>query len=384
MPKIKKLSKLRTVSRVTAALALGFLLTTSTHLGVGTATAVGSTCKTITECTNQINAANSQVSSLKNQAVSYKDAISRLGSDISQKQGEIAYSQNEQARVEAEIVNAQAQIDSQKMVLGAVIQTMYEEDQLTVIESLATSAKLSDYVDREAYRNAVQNSLQISLDRIAKLQAELRTKKEQVSSLLSQQRSQASQLASARAEQSSMLGYNQSQQAAYNAQTAANQTRLAQLIAAQRTANNSSSGGYYFIRFPGTRKSFNPANYPYKNAGFSMSTAPGCNDNDGPDKWGYCTRQCVSYAAWAVEASGRSAPRYWSDAKKWVARAKANVGSGIVVDNKPQPGDVAISTSGNWGHAMYVESVSGNNTMYVSQYNQSLSGEFSYQTRKWQ
>lgn len=380
MPTNKKQSKLRIAVRISAALFLGSLLTISTQLGAETATAVGSTCKTITECTNQINDANNQVSSLKNEAVSYKDAITRLSSDIGQKQNEISYSQTQKASLETQILDAQRQIEAQKGILRVVIQTMYEEDQMSVIESLAVSPSLSSYVDKEEYRNAVQNSLQSQLDRIAKLQADLRTKKEQVSSILSQQKSQAAQLASSQSQKSSLLNMNQSQQASYNAQSAANQQKLTQLIIAQRSANNSSRGGYYFLRFPGARKSFNPANYPYKNAGFSMSTAPGCNDNDGPDKWGYCTRQCVSYAAWAVEASGRSAPRYYGDAKKWVAKAKAQ---GILVSNVPQAGDVAISTSGNWGHAMYVDSVSGN-SINVSQYNQNMTGQFSTQTRKWQ
>jgi len=110
-----------------------------------------------------------------------------------------------------------------------------------------------------------------------------------------------------------------------------------------------------------------------------MSTAPGCVDNDGPDKWGYCTRQCVSYAAWAVEASGRSAPRYYGNAKNWVDAAYRN---GVEVSRTPQPGDVAISTSGTWGHAMYVERVEGAR-IYVSQYNAGLDGEFSYQWRNY-
>lgn len=380
MPNKKRQSKFHTATRVTAALFLGGLLTISTHLGSGTATAVGSTCKSITDCTNQINDANNQVSSLRNEAVSYKDAISRLSSDIRQKQNEIAYNQSEQARIEKEIIQKQQDIDAQKNVLKIVIQTMYEEDQMSIIETLAVSPSLSAYVDKETYRNSVQNSLQGSLDQIAKAQAELRVQKDRVASLLSQQRNQASQLSSAQSQQSNLLDYNQSQQVSYNALSAANKKKLDQLIAAQRSANNSSKGGYYFIRFPGTANKFNPANYPYKNAGFSMSTAPGCNDNDGPDKWGYCTRQCVSYAAWAVEASGRKAPRYWSDAKKWVNRAKA---AGIYVSNVPQAGDVAISTSGNWGHAMYVESVSGN-YINVSQYNQDLTGRYSTQSRKWQ
>ena len=112
-----------------------------------------------------------------------------------------------------------------------------------------------------------------------------------------------------------------------------------------------------------------------------MSTAPGCVDNDGPDKWGYCMRQCVSYAAWAVERSGRTAPRYYGNAKDWVSAAR-NDGIPVYTSN-PQPGDVAISTAGTWGHAMYVEQVSGNQ-IYVSQYNQQLNGQYSTQWRTWQ
>ncbi len=105
-----------------------------------------------------------------------------------------------------------------------------------------------------------------------------------------------------------------------------------------------------------------------------MRLGPGCVDGDGPDRWGYCTRQCVSYAAWAVERSGRNAPRYYGDAKNW-----ADAGSRYRVSS-PQPGDVAISTSGTWGHAMYVEAVgekNGQAAIYISQYNAGLQGEYS-------
>jgi surface antigen len=54
-----------------------------------------------------------------------------------------------------------------------------------------------------------------------------------------------------------------------------------------------------------------------------------------------------------------------------------------VYTSNPQPGDVAISTAGTWGHAMYVEAVSGN-SIYVSQYNQQLTGQYSTQWRTYQ
>lgn len=377
---LKKTRRVTVAGRVTAAFGLALLISFSSFPGVRTASAVGSTCNSITDCTNQINAGRAAVNNLQNQAVNYKDAITRLSSEIGSIQNELTQNRNEQAQLEKEIADAQAQIAQQKTVLAEVLRTLYIDGQMTTIEALATSNRLSDYVDKEEYRTAIQRQIEDTLDRISKLQAQLQAQKQQVSSLISQQQSQAAALAADRAQQNSMLGYNQSQQASYNAQTAANQSKLAALIAAQRSANNTSKGGYYFIRFPGNVGRFAKGAYPYASSGFSMSTAPGCNDNDGPDKWGYCTRQCVSYTAYAVEASGRKPPRFWGDAKKWPARAKA---SGIPVYNTPQVGDIAISMSGNWGHSMYVVGVSGNN-MTVWQYNQQLDGRFSEQTRRWQ
>ncbi len=375
----KHTTKFTIIRRTSAALALALLIMGTSYPGYKQATAAA-TCSSISECTNQINASTNAVSNLKNQAVSYKDALTRLSSAIGQTQGSIAANQREQANLEQKIVDAQNQIDQQKAVLGENLRSMYIDGQMSTIESLATSSSLSVYVDKQEYSTAVQNSIQATLAKITALQSSLQSQKQQVISLLNQQKAEAARLASDRSEQANMLNYNQSQQSSYNALTAANQAKLNALIAAQRSANVSSKGGYYFIRIPGAIRSFNPGAYPYANAGFSMSTAPGCNDNDGPDQWGYCTRQCVSYAAWAVEASGRAAPRYWGNAKNWVSRAKA---AGVQVSNTPQRGDVAISTSGTWGHAMYVESVSGN-FINVSQYNQQLTGRLSTQSRQWQ
>lgn len=346
------------------------------------------TCSTIAECTAQINDNNQKVADLQNQAVSYQDAIQRLQSQIGILQGAIGESQRQQAVLEQQITEAQNEINRQKSILGEDLRTMYIDGQMSTIEALATSNDLSDYIDKQEYRNAMQSAIQKTLKKIGDLQAKLQTQKQQVSSLLAQQQQQAAQVQAAKAEQDQMLAMNNDQQAQYNAQTADNKAKLNALIAAQRAANaapasfNSSGGGYYFIRMPGAvgAHDINSDDYPYRGGGFSMSTAPGCNDGDGPDRWGYCTRQCVSYAAWAVERSGRAAPKYWGDAASWPARARA---ASIPVYGSPQPGDVAISTAGYWGHAMYVEAVSGS-SMLVSQYNQSLTGSYSTQWRQWQ
>lgn len=377
----------KTISSASKATKFGFIVlvsvvtagTYSMYPGLQSAEAESS-CATIAECNDRISENNAAVADLRSQAVSYQDAITRLQSQINIVQGQIAESKRQQADLEAQIKEAEAQLEQQRGVLFQVIRAMYIDGPVTPIEALATSNDLSEYVNKEEYRRQVQRSVEETMKKIAELQSELSTKKTQVAALLAQQQSQANQLARDRAEQQELVNYNASQQAAFNAETAANKSKLAALIAAQRRANSSSNSGYSFIRFPGAVKSFDRNAYPYKNAGFSMSTAPGCNDNDGPDRWGYCTRQCVSYTAWAVEASGRSAPLYWGSAKYWDERA---VAAGVPVYSTPAPGDIAVSNSGTWGHVMYVEKVDGNQ-IYVSQYNQALDGRFSYQWRTWQ
>ncbi|MET1033285.1 MAG: CHAP domain-containing protein [Candidatus Saccharimonadales bacterium] len=326
---------------------------------------------------NAVN--NNVVAQLKDQAVSYKDAIARLQSQINSVQGQINVNTADQNRIRANIVANEQELVRQRSILGENIRVSYVDGKISTIEMLATSKNLSDFVDKEEYRTTIKNKIQTTLVQINDIQNQLKEDNVRVSKLLEEQQQQRAVLASARSEQSSMLSYNQAQQGSYNQKTKDNQARIAALIAAQRRANNSTDGGYYFLRFDGPIKDFNPEAYPYKNAGFSMSTAPGCVDDDGPDRWGYCTRQCVSFAAWAVEASGRSAPMYYGNAKDWVGKAYAR---GVEVSRAPQPGDIAISTSGTWGHAMYVEKVESNR-IYVAQYNANLDGRFSYQWRNY-
>lgn len=326
------------------------------------------------------NAQNSNlVAELRNQATSYQDAISKLQAAIATLQGQIDANTAEQNRLQTEITNAEAELVKQRSVLGENIKQMYLEGQISTLEMLASSKDLSQFIDKQQYRNSVQAKIKSTLDRITALRLQLKAQKEQVETLLATQQTQQAQQQAGRAEQANLLSYNQSQQADYNNKTKDNQAKIDALIASQRRANFNPDGGYYFLRFPGPVNGFNPDAYPYKNAGFGMSAGPGCVDNDGPDPWGYCYRQCVSYTAWAVLASGRSAPRFYGNAKDWVAAAYSR---GIQVSRTPQPGDVAISTAGYWGHAMYVESVSGG-TFRTSEYNTYLNGQLTYQTRNY-
>lgn len=381
IPIPKRLYKVRAplAALCLAILIIGSLSASSLLSPLARIGLVNAQCNSIADCNAQINAGESAVAQLREQATSYEDAIDRLRSQINNLQSAIDANQAQQASLQQQIVAAQAKITHQKKILGENITAMYVDGRLSTIEELATSKNLSDFVDKEEYRIIAQGKIDTTIKQIAQLQRDLQAKKAQIEALLLQQQHQQNELVAARQEQQRLFAYNESQQATYNAQTSSNKQKLAQLIAAQRRVNNNiSNAKLYFLRFPGNVASHNPAAYPYKNAGFSMSTAPGCPE--GQDDWGYCTRQCVSYAAWAVAASGRSAPRYYGNAKDWVAAAQRN---GVpVYTSDPQRGDVVIDTAGTWGHAMYVEEVSGGRIL-VSQYNQQLTGEYSTQWRSY-
>ena len=338
------------------------------------------TCSTIATCQAQIAQSNNTLADLKNTAISYQGAIDSLNSQMESLQIQINANIAEQKRLQGEIDKAQAEIDHQRSLLAEGVKMMYVDGTPSDIEMIFTSKNLSEYVDKAAYRSTVQNKLQDTMKQIALLQNQLSEQRIRVESLLKEQQTQQAQLESARNEQANLLAYNKDQQAAFNADVAANKKKLDELIAAQRRANDAGRNGQIIA---------GSSSYPYDNYAFSMSPG-GCGPGEGPDAWGYCTRQCVSYAAWAVAHSGRRAPYGYGDARKWVQHA---LNDGIPVSSfsnpggysgvsqgDPQPGDVAISINGNWGHAMYIESVSGKD-IYVSQYNASLDGRFSNQWR---
>lgn len=361
-------------------------------LGVATLLVVGATvvphrvtANTVDQQIKDLQRQNEQnkakVADLLETATDYKNAIAQLQGQIDQVTGQINENLARQEDLKRQINENERELERQRSILAADIKAMYIDGDITTIEMLATSKNLSDFVDRDAYRNAVQDKIQDTLKRITKLQADLQAQKEEIEKLLREQQAKQASLQVSRSEQSRMLSLNQQQQNEFNQLTKNNQAKIDDLIAQQRRANQGgSAGGYYFIRFPGNVRDHDVTvdDYPYRNSGFSMQLGP-CSFSDSypdhPDRWGYCTRQCVSYAAWAVERSGRTAPRYYGNAKNWIDAAPASW-----VYRDPQPGDVAITTSGTWGHAMYVEKVEGNR-IYVSQYNAGLDGEYSTQWR---
>jgi surface antigen len=106
-------------------------------------------------------------------------------------------------------------------------------------------------------------------------------------------------------------------------------------------------------------------------------------DNLGYSFYGGYVCQCVSYTGWKVYERYGIRISAWGNANQWHNTAR---NLGYRVDHSPEAGSVAISTSGPWGHAMWVEAVNGDGTINLSEYNNSYSskshraGDFGYRT----
>ena len=370
---ISSINKTKTMLKTNRVHLKAFMSLRIALVALATAGLVGGSLVHADKFDTQINALQGQnaniqglLNGLEATASSYQQAIAQLQQQISAVQAQLSANQAQQAQVQAEIIEKQNEITEKKAHLAAIVKSMYIDGQTTTIEELATSKDLSDYVDKEEYRQTVQNDLNAAIEEISALEAQLQQQKVELDTLIASEQSQHDQLASAESQQAQLLAYNQGQQAAYNSQLNANSSQIAELRRQQIIANNR----YNIGDFKG-----DPNNGGYPNA---WARAP---QDSLIDSWGMYNRECVSYTAFKVHqdflaGKDRHDMPYWGgrgNANEWDEDARA---AGIPVDSNPTPGSIAISNAGAFGHAMYVEAVNGDE-IYVQQYNQQLTGQYS-------
>lgn len=329
----------------------------------------------INELTDENNQTKSQLNALKVEAASYQDAINILQAQINAFQAEINARQAEADRLQAEIVKMEAELERQKDLLGQNIRAMYLEGDISTIEMLATSNSLSDFFDKQQYREVVKNKIKTTLDKITTLKAELQSKKTEVEKIIVQQTQLKANADAQRAEQAKLLGYNKSQQAAFNAEISANQNRINELKRQQAIENARLFGG--------TGGQLGGGGYPW---GYAKCIHTGqvegwCYNYDwgvggSPWNWqtgGYGYRNCTDWVAYRVRVAGGYVPSGLGNAKTWDDRGPSY---GFTVSSTPREGAAAVSNSGFYGHVMYVEAVNGDGSIVISDYNRAGTGKY--------
>lgn len=320
----------------------------------------------------QIKALNAQVqqqqaaqSALSKKGDTLANKVAALNAQANALQAQLDLNRAKSAQLTQQIAENEANLVAKKAVLNENIRAIYQQSSLTPIEMLASSKNFSEYVDKQQYYDKIKSHIQDTMEEMARLKVALEKQKVDVNALIANQANLASQVVAQKSEAARLLSETRGEEAAYAQQVGANRARIEQLQAAQAAALRSTFGGSV------SSNAQCGGGYPYCNVGFPSYEA---------DPWGMYKRQCVSYTAFRVANSGRNMP-YWGgrgNAKQWPGNAMS-AGIPTSYGSGAQRGDVAITTVGEYGHAMYVESVNGG-MVTVSQYNYGNDGRYSEMT----
>jgi peptidoglycan hydrolase CwlO-like protein len=303
---------------------------------------------------------------LRAEADTLQNKVNALNAEKGRLQSQIDLNTAKVAQLGQQIADTQKKIEDQKKLLGNNLVALYLDNSVSPLEMLASSKNISDYIDKQEYRDTIRAGLQDSIAQVKKLEEDLNKQKKETEAALKDQQAQRDELAAKEAEQALLLAQTQGQEAAYQAMTAQSNDQIKNLREEQRRAN---------LRWGG-----NVAYGPACGGGYS-GPWNWCNAplDAYVDNWGMYTRECVSYTAFKVWESGRNMP-YWGgrgNANQWDDNARA---AGIPVDSNPKAGDVAVWNTGYYGHVMYVEAVRGNGDIYISEYNFDWTGRYSERT----
>lgn len=304
------------------------------------------------------DAYNQEASKLRAEADSLQNALNLLAVEKAGIQSQIDLNQAQLDKLNGDIEATQKQIERNKETSGNLIVRSSQSDDVPLIVRLAASSNLADYIEGEASRISVRDTIVKKTEENKKLKAELEQKKKQVQAVLSDQNAQKQLLVNKEAEHARILERTKNDEATYQNLIKQGENEISDLIrkqqeaaAAALRAGGGGSGGSWVGSSGGYPWAGAPTNY---------------NDNcvypsgaSGADNWGYCVRQCTSYVAWKLAVDGKSGFSGMGHAYSWWYLPGVS---------DPRKGDVIVSPAGGYGHVMYVEDVR-DGKVYYSDYN---------------
>lgn len=313
----------------------------------------------IRQIQSEVGGYQAEASRLSAQADTLQNALGTLTAQKNTIQAQLNLTQAKLDKLNADIEINERKLGQQRKTINKTVAQIYANGSTSPIEMVAGSKNIGDYVSSQAVRGSVQDQLKKAMDQVKKLKAQLQAQQKDVENTLGDQKSQRDTLAAKESEQANLLAATQGQESAYQGLIGQKNSQIDSLRSQQRAAN-AALGGRVVAGDP------NGGGYPNNLRGPKDSTV---------DPWGMYNRECVSYTAWKVYQKNGYMP-YWGgrgNANQWPSSARAD---GIATGSTPRVGSVAISMSGAYGHAMWVEQVNGSQ-IYVSQMNYDLAGSYS-------
>lgn len=318
----------------------------------------------------EISQYQARASELANQADSLQRELDKLSNEKAQIQAQVDLSQSKYDKLAKDIAATKVKIDENRRVSGELIVKDSLRGDVSPFIRLAGSDNLAQYIDETANDESAQQDILNKIDEIERLQKKLESDKKEVERVLLDQKSQRDQLAAKEAERQALINDTKGQEAAYQDLSKKKNAEISELERQQAAANAAAMQNIGFGSIPaGTPGG---GGYPgvWANAPLDAYVDP----------WGLYTRECVSYVAWKVASTGRFVPHFGGagNANQWPSTTARY---GIPSGSTPKAGAAAVWPIGYYGHVMYVESVNGDGTITVSDYNLNWDGLYRSYTR---
>jgi len=319
----------------------------------------------------QANQKAAEAAQMKGQIAVVTNQINETQAALNQTNSSISDTQTNIDDLTSQITTQEAKLADEKNKLDQVISSWYMEGNVGFFETLFSSDSLSSMMSKQQYYDSIKLQVTSTITKVNDLKSQLAAQKTDqqkkmadLQSLQQQQNSYKSSVVNQRNLQTQMLTMTQAQQQQYLALVNKLQGEIS-TISAQIYAERAKSHWNESIIY-------GSSSYPFGSI-------------DEPDPWNFLTRECTSYAAWYWNVKlgknwtntqpGRGSARYWPE----LARTQ-----GYSVSQTPRVGAIVswygpLYSGDQWGHVAIVESINGDGTIDLSEYNWS---KYAYTYRK--
>ena len=312
--------------------------------------------------------ANKNAASAASSADYFQMKVGELSVEIASRESEIVQTEVEIKELKKQIYETEQKLEEEQEALAELLVNMHFESDSEPIRILAGASSISDLAEKAAREDVVKQQISASAAAVRDTKQQLEDEKAEVEELLANQQAAKDALVAKRGEQQNLVEKYQNDAEAYTEVAKAAQE-------AQRAAEKAEQEAHPEL-YRGS--AYSGANtYPWQDV---------CPDQqdyfgtvwDGYYIGGYVC-ECVSYAGWkAYEWYG--VVLAWGNAYNWDDRARS---AGYTVNHIPAEGTIGQLDSGPYGHVFWVESVNGDGSINVTEYNnayatQLYSGAYHY------
>ena len=325
---------------------------------VGEASALSRACASSPECVAAAEKeaeANKAAAAASSSANAYQIKVAETAAEIAGKEAEIAETQADINQLTKKIEENQKKIEEEREAAAELLRSKHFESDVEPIMIAAGSTSISDLAERAAREAVAREQIKLKKNKIEETKAALEEDKASVESKLAQQKQAKQDLVSKRQEREQLVAKYQNDADVYEAVAAAAREEKQAAERAWQEAHQSSLSGLAYYSGDNT--------YPWQ------GDCPGKQDYymtyvDGRALGGYVC-ECVSYAAWKAYEYYGVYPA-WGNAYSWDDYARA---AGYRVDQSPTAGSVGQVDGYPYGHVFWVESVNGDGSINVTEYN---------------